>query len=177
MCCVTDFTIHFGFLELLLGLNLDWIIIFLFSISTAQKIAKEGLGFKFEFPGIRTWTQILEALNPLRILHIARVFQLFVSVQWFSDWQVIIQWHCIRDCRISDDTLILTLYLVFTIDIIIDFDVNATMPLYQTGKNEQYGGDWMGQRNYEKDQGILSDWLEYDLKISNFFLSHHLLYF
>ena len=58
-CYVVDSTIHFGFPEMLLGLSLEWINIFLFSISKALKIAKEGLGFTFEFLGIQTFTQIL----------------------------------------------------------------------------------------------------------------------
>ena len=49
-CCVTELTLHFGFLELLLGMSLDWIKKNLFEIITAHKIAKEGLGFKVRIP-------------------------------------------------------------------------------------------------------------------------------
>ena len=53
-CCVNELALEFVFPELLPGLSLDWISKFFFAISTTQKIAKEGLGFKFEFLGIRT---------------------------------------------------------------------------------------------------------------------------
>ena len=53
-CCVAELTLHFRFHELLVGSSLDWISYFLFAISTTHKIAKEGLGFKFESLGIQS---------------------------------------------------------------------------------------------------------------------------